>query len=259
LFQKLKDLVRSAAHRRGYRVSRIRPYAEELATLYVDADPWVLTIAERLEDFHMTSPERMIALCKAVEHLVKTGVQGDIVECGVWRGGSMMAVASTLLHLGRTDRDLHLFDTFEGMTAPAAVDRDYKGAAAEGLLEEAKGDRTQQIWAYAGLDAVKSNMRSTGYPEARIHYVQGRVEDTLPAQAPQAIALLRLDTDWYESTIHELRTLWDRLAVGGILIVDDYGQWQGARKAVDEFFANLDSPPFLMRIDYTGRLAVKIR
>ena len=241
----------------GYRVSRIRAYPEELATYYIDADPWVLKIAERLQSFHMTSPERIIALCKAVEHLVRTGVPGDFVECGVWRGGSMMAVAATLLHLGRTDRRLHLFDTFEGMTAPAAVDRDYRGAPAESLLNEAGGDRTQQIWAYAGLDEVRRNMASTGYPDANIRYVQGRVEDTLPAQAPDAIALLRLDTDWYESTLHELRTLWDRLAVGGILIVDDYGQWQGARQAVDEFLADLAAPPFLMRIDYSGRLAVK--
>ncbi len=259
MFRQLKDLARSASRRLGYRVSRIRPYAEELATYYIDADPWVLQIAERVQSFHMTSPDRVIALCKAVEHVVRTSVPGAIVECGVWRGGSMMAVASTLLHLGRTDRHLHLFDTFEGMTAPAEIDRDYKGAPAEILLEEAKGDRTQQIWAYAGLDEVRRNMGSTGYPQDQLHFVVGRVEDTLPAQAPDAIALLRLDTDWYESTIHELRTLWHRLAVGGILIVDDYGQWQGARQAVDEFFAQLDSPPFLMRIDYSGRIAVKTR
>jgi len=102
-------------------------------------------------------------------------------------------------------------------------------------------------------------MRSIAYPQSLVHFVKGRVEDTLPAQAPQRIALLRLDTDWYESTIHELRSLWDRLSIGGILIVDDYGHWAGARRAVDEFIAGLPGPPLLSRIDYSGRLAVKTR
>jgi hypothetical protein len=207
----------------------------------------------------MTSPERMSALCKAVEYIISAGIQGDFVECGVWRGGSMMAVALTLLHLEQQNRDLYLFDTFQGMPPPNEVDIDINGIAAHRLLAEAADDKSRQIWALAGLQEVRDNMRLTSYPEQLIHYVPGRVEETLPSQAPPAIALLRLDTDWYESTAHELNTLWDRLAIGGVLMIDDYGQWRGARRAVDEFVARLPGSLYLSRIDYTGRIGIKVR
>lgn len=100
-------------------------------------------------------------------------------------------------------------------------------------------------------------MESTGYPPERIHLVPGRVEDTVPAQAPERIALLRLDTDWYASTKHELDHLYPRLSDGGVLIVDDYGHFEGARRAVDDYLAEQAEPLLLNRIDYTGRIAVK--
>ena len=99
---------------------------------------------------------------------------------------------------------------------------------------------------------------STGYDPADVHFVRGRVEDTIPAYAPETIALLRLDTDWYESTRHELIHLFPRLAHGGVLVVDDYGHWQGARQALDEYLAEHQVRLFLNRIDYTGRIGVKI-
>jgi hypothetical protein len=88
----------------------------------------------------------------------------------------------------------------------------------------------------------------------RIHFHTGMVEDTIPRLAPERIAILRLDTDWYVSTKHELEWLWPRLSSGGVLIIDDYGHFTGARKAVDEFFGG---QTFLFRIDYTGRLVTK--
>ena len=100
-------------------------------------------------------------------------------------------------------------------------------------------------------------MALTNYDPKCMHFVQGKVEDTIPEQAPQSIALLRLDTDWYESTRHELEHLFPRLSPGGILIIDDYGDWQGARKATDEFVAKHAPGFFLSRIDDTGRLAIK--
>jgi hypothetical protein len=98
---------------------------------------------------------------------------------------------------------------------------------------------------------------STGYPADRLHLVQGKVEDTLPGAAPARIALLRLDTDWYESTRHELVHLYPRLVPNGVLIIDDYGDWVGAKEAVDEYFAAQPFQPFLSRMDHTGRLAIK--
>ena len=92
---------------------------------------------------------------------------------------------------------------------------------------------------------------------AAIHFVQGKVEDTIPRQVPARIAVLRLDTDWYESTRHEFVHLYPRLSQWGVAIIDDYGHWQGARRATDEFIATLPHPLYLQRIDYTGRLAIK--
>lgn len=210
---------------------------------------------EAARPFTMTSPQRLAALTKAVGHIHRNRIAGDIVECGVWRGGSMMAAARTLVNLNATDRALHLFDTYEGMPPPTEPDRDHQGRAAEQLL--ARSARDKDIWAIASLDDVRRNLLSTGYPAERISFVKGKVENTIPAAAPERIALLRLDTDWYQSTRHELEHLYPRLGPGGVLIIDDYGHWQGARRAVDEYFANLVPTPLLNVIDQTGRIAVK--
>lgn len=204
----------------------------------------------------MTSMERVFALSRAVEYIVDNGISGSIVECGVWKGGSIMAIAAKLLQLGRTDVDLYLFDTFEGMPAPEDVDRDCDGRGAQEIME--KQERaTSKVWAISPEDEVRRNVSSVGYPLERIHFVRGKVEDTLPGNAPDAIALLRLDTDWYASTRHEMEHLYPRLSQGGVLIVDDYGHWNGARKAIDEYFQAASFRPYLSRIDYTGRIAIK--
>jgi O-methyltransferase len=206
----------------------------------------------------MTSVERMYALWSAVVHIHRIGLSGAIVECGVWRGGSMMLAARTLLELGDSKRPLWLYDTYQGMTEPGARDvQTMSGEMAQTILSSQPKDDENPFWALAQRDVVEHNIRSTGYPRDLTHFVEGPVEETLPGQAPGDIALLRLDTDWYESTRHELIHLWPRLKPGGILIVDDYGYWQGARTAVDEFFAALPDAPLLARIDYTGRIAVK--
>lgn len=169
----------------------------------------------------------------------------------------MMLAARTLLEIDVTDRELYLYDTFEGMPPPTEEDRDYNGISAEAqLLNQKKGTG---VWCEASLDDVRSNMVSTGYPSERIHYVQGIVENTIPASLPVKIALLRLDTDWYASTKHELEHLYPLLEPGGVLLIDDYGHWQGARQAVDEYFAKIGTVPLLARIDSTCRCFVKPR
>ena len=220
--------------------------------------PADLTEAERttvaaVRPFTMTSVERIVALTRAIEYIQRAEIPGAIVECGVWRGGSMMAAARALLEGHGPDRDLYLFDTFEGMSAPTVADRDHQGNSAAALLDRSSRD-DNEVWCYADLNDVRSNLESTSYPTTRLHFIEGSVEDTIPSHAPADIALLRLDTDWYESTKHELANLFPRLQPGGILIIDDYGHWQGARKAVDEYFSG---SVLLQRIDYTGRLVVK--
>ena len=209
----------------------------------------------RVGPYTMTTPPRVYALVRAVEYVAARGVPGAIVECGVWRGGSMMAAALTLLRLGISDRDLYLYDTFAGMPPPSEADTTRAGERASDLL--ARGDESSHIWAIASLDDVRAAVLSVGYPEDRIHFVEGLVEATLPERAPAEISLLRLDTDWYRSTKHELEHLYPRLAPGGVLILDDYGHWQGARRAVDEYLAENGHALLLNRIDGTARIALK--
>jgi O-methyltransferase len=208
-------------------------------------------------DCTMTSPERMYALWKGVHHVLDRGVPGAFVECGVWRGGSSMLMAHALLERGDAGRDLWLYDTFEGMPPPGDADVDFTGRPAAEQLPSSRDDRDDVILAYATLDEVQANMRRVGYASERVRYVRGPVEETIPAQAPESIAVLRLDTDWEVSTRHELEHLWPRLSAGGLLVIDDYGHWAGARRAVDGYFANRDDAPLLVRVDYTGRVGVK--
>jgi len=223
---------------------------------FPDIEPWVAQIIERVRPFTMTSSERISAFCHAVRYIAKHGIPGDIVECGVWRGGSMMAAALTLQAEQDIFRTLHLFDTFAGMPPPSEIDRAAQsGRSAASLLEEA--DSSSDLWALATIDDVRANLESTNYPADRIRFIRGRVEDTIPREAPEEIAILRLDTDWYQSTRHELMHLYPKLSIGGILIVDDYGHWEGARRALDEYISDNRLVILLQRIDYTGRIAVK--
>jgi len=210
-------------------------------------------IIQAVRPWTMTSAERVYALIQAVRYLSANSMAGAIVECGVWRGGSMAAVARTLLEMKDLSRDLYLFDTFEGMSEPTENDLDYTGRRASDVLLDDSGYRC----ADAPLERVKNVLYETGYPKEKIYFVQGKVEDTIPGFAPDTISLLRLDTDWYASTKHELVHLFPRLSKSGVIIIDDYGHWRGSRQACDEYFAEHNVRILLNRIDYTGRIALK--
>ncbi len=226
--------------------------------------PYEAEILRACLPFTMTSQERLLAVVDAVTYTVNAQIDGPFVECGVWKGGSVLAMILRLQQLGIDDRDIYLFDTFEGMTPPTAKDISRYDGEAMAHWQESVG-RGQRPW--QGLfdaetfneDLVRDALLATGYPSERLHFVKGRVEDTLPDAAPESVALLRLDTDWYESTRHELVHLWPRLRQHGVVIIDDYGHWDGCALAVDEYFAELGpkQAPLLSRIDYTGRMAVK--
>jgi hypothetical protein len=231
-------------------------FARADAELPPDLDEAERQTVRAIQPYTLTSVERIVSLVQATRFIVRARVPGAIVECGVWKGGSMMAAARTLLEESDRTRDLYLYDTFEGMSEPTDADRTADDVPArDHLARAAKGTG---YWCEAPLAEVQRNLESVGYPADRIHYVKGKVEDTIPRAAPSGpIALLRLDTDWYESTRHELTHLYPRLSPGGILIIDDYGHWTGARRAVDEYFDDLPESCFLHRVDYTGRLVVK--
>lgn len=249
----MRRFIKGAFRRLGYDI--VRRDAHVHPEFAPDISLWERDTYHIVKPFTMTSVERVTTLVRAVRYVVAAGLPGDFVECGVWRGGSSMAIALALIASGDTSRRLFLFDTFSGMPAPSAADMTADGQDAAVLL--AHGDATSWVVARASLEEVRTNLASTGYPVGQIHLVEGRVEDTIPAGAPQQISLLRLDTDWYESTRHELIHLYPRVVRHGITIIDDYGHWRGAMAATDEFLATADPAPFLNRVDYTARLLIK--
>jgi len=212
-------------------------------------------IIETVTPRTMTGTAKVFGLIEALRYIHRVGVAGEIVESGVWRGGSMQAAALTLLGCGESERELHLFDTFVGMPPPSDADVRLKdGRTAEDLMQAS--DKDARIWAIAGLDDVKQGMAETGYPPEKVFYHEGLVEETIPDQAPEQIALLRLDTDWYESTRHELRRLYDRLSPGGVLIIDDYMYWEGSYRATVEWLDETGEAVFLVPME-AARIAVK--
>ena len=171
--------------------------------------------------------------------------------------GSMSAQnARNLLRNNSTSRDLYLYDTYEGMPEPSEKDTNYKGE--KGFEDWEKNEEANyNKWCYASLDEVRNNLKSTGYPEEKIHFIKGKVEETIPFDIPSKIALLRLDTDWYESSYHEIKNLYPLLSQNGILILDDYGHWQGQKEAINRYFSEHNIQMYLHRIDYTGRTGIK--
>lgn len=240
--------------------NRAKKVPEEPRTDISETDTIII---ERVRPYTMTTDERLVALIDSVRYLAQRGVSGDFAECGVWRGGSVMAMLLALMEHEDTEREVYLFDTFEGMTKPGPLDVSRFQRPALQSWEQAtvRERRPWEQWfqpELSGLEAVRRNALGTGYPNEQLHFVAGPVEETLPGGAPEELALLRLDTDWYESTRHELRHLYPRLTTGGVLIIDDYGHWEGCRRAVDEYFCEHPPAPLLHRIDYTGRIAIKV-
>lgn len=231
--------------------------ARELRKALKDLPPRDFEIIDRVRPFTMLSPARLFAFMEATRHIVRAGIPGAIVECGVWKGGAVMSSLLAMTDLGRSDRDYFLYDTFEGMPKPGAEDQKFDGGKIATEFTARQIGEDGSTWCRGEFDEVRKNIFSTGYPTAKIHFVRGKVEDTMPATLPGKIAVLRLDTDWYESTRHELQHLYPLLAPGGVLIIDDYGHWQGSRQAVDEYFEKHSIPMLLHRTDYTGRTGIK--
>jgi O-methyltransferase len=243
--------VKRIARRLGFDIVRA-PAEAPAPDVPVDIDADAIALFRRVQPYTLTGIERVVALRDAIRHVVAAGVDGAVVECGVWKGGSMVVVAETLLSLGVRDRDLYLFDTFTKMPPPDDVDVDAWGVAAASVYDDVVD---HPFYAFDQAE-VRRLLVGTGYPEERLHFVQGMVEDTIPEHAPERIALCRLDTDWYASVSHELRHLVPRVSEGGIVLIDDYGHFAGSRKAVDEYLAEQGVAVLLHRIDYSGRLFV---
>jgi O-methyltransferase len=247
-FATLAMVARNVMGRMGFDISR-----QDSAFL----EPEFTTYHQRCAPFTMVSRERLYAHFLAVRYVVENGIDGDIVECGVWRGGTSMLGALTLLGMNETSRRLWLYDTFAGMTEPTPDDVSPWNEVNARSLWRKNQKRDVNKWCYAPLEEVQNNLASTSYPPERIRFIKGDVIETLQTSVPDKIAVLRLDTDWYESTRAEMEVLFPRLAKGGVILIDDYGAWKGCKKAVDEYLSAHKIPLMLHRTDYTGRSAIK--
>lgn len=241
----LMDAVQSFLEKFGCKLTRIPSFSR-----MPEGD---VRTYKRIRKYTMTTRARVFELMEATRYIAKFNIPGAFVECGVWQGGSVMAILYTLLSLKVTDRDVYMCDTYEGMALPSGND----SATERKWYEQLKRTDGGSNWCRSELDEVRKNVLSCGYPESKLHFVKGMVEQTIPANAPDKIALLRLDTDWYEPTKHELEHLYPRIMPGGVLILDDYGAWEGARKATDEYFSGQHKPHYLHRIDDAGRILIK--
>lgn len=244
------NIIKSFLYKCGLQINKL-PKPDPI----IDTDEKFLNYYNTIAPYTMTSKLRCYSLYAAIKHIEAAKVAGDFVECGVWKGGNTMLMAKMLKANNDLSRNIYLYDTFEGMSEPTALDR----KTGDSILAKDKWQKTDtethNEWCYASLEEVQQNMRDTNYPNDKLQFVKGKVEETLVKIKPETIALLRLDTDWYESTKIELETLFPLLSPGGVLIIDDYGTWEGARKAVDEYFT--PGEILLNRIDNTGVIGIK--
>jgi O-methyltransferase len=224
--------------------------------LSIEEKELIIEIKEK--NLTMTSYERLCSTVMACKHAIDKDIPGDFVECGVWRGGNAI-LAAAILKLHKSNKKIYLFDTFEGMTAPTDKDKmaSTSTLAIHTFLQQQREDHNN--WCYASLEDVMNNFHTSNLVGDHIKFIKGDVLETLNclANIPSSIAILRLDTDWYESTKKELEVLYPKLSIGGTLIIDDYGFWAGARQAVDEYFVEHYPGPLLQYIDNTGRMGIK--
>ncbi len=248
---RIRDLVRNSIRRTATR------YA-----ITEDFDPEFEEIARGNPLLDVTSLAQHSTYA-ATRYVVESGIPGDFVECGVAKGTQVVVMAETLLRLGVTDRRIFLYDTFAGMTAPTEFDEkavptltklDRDGTRSR-WEKDARGDHNE--WCYGSLDLVRKNVGATAYPFDLFTFVQGDVCKTIPNDNHKQIAYLRLDTDFYDSTVAELNHLYPLVVRHGIVTIDDYGSWQGCRRACDEYFESIDEHPLLFRTSWKERSLVR--
>ena len=233
-------------------VKKVSPYP----VIPVEANSFEIDLIHDCSLLSMTGESRMWALIKACEHVKNCGIKGDFVECGVWKGGNLVLMAKMIERLG-LDKNVVGFDTFDGMSEPTDYDVAWDGEKSRDLMSKSEKNKDiENIHCVSPLDEVTNNINAKGVKDMP-QLVQGKVEDTLKEikNVPNRISILRLDTDFYESTKVELEELFPRLQSGGVLIIDDYGHHMGAKKAVDEYFA--DQKIWMHQVDYSCRLMLK--
>lgn len=254
----LKSSVKKIFHSLGLEISKYQPPPPAVPPpeeFPADFEQQYIDIIKTVKPYTMTGNERLYQLIYCVKYLVENNISGDFVECGVWRGGSILTMIEALKLLNVNDRKIQLFDTFSSDDIFATKSAITEDEPFQGSLEEIK--ESAGIDFSVNLDDVKRVMKETNYPTENVIFNVGRVEDMIPKARIDSIALLRLDTDWYDSTKFQLEELYDKVVPNGVVIFDDYGFWKGHKKAADEFLAKNNIKPLLMRNDWSCRLFIK--
>ncbi len=226
----------------------------------VEAKNDEINLLEISSKYSMTSLLRRWALINSIKHVKNKNIEGDFVECGVWKGGNLI-IFNNLINKYKLNKKIFAYDTYTGMSEPTVFDKNILNVDAKKEWEiNKKTDNINLSFnCYSSLDEVKNNIKKNSYNEnslENLNFIKGKVEETLQSKEnlPEKISILRLDTDWYESTKVELEVLYPRLVKNGILIIDDYGHWKGARKAVDEYFK--DKKIVKHYIDFSCRMII---
>jgi O-methyltransferase len=210
------------------------------------------------EKLTMTSPQDIVTTILCAKHAALNDMKGDFVECGVWRGGNVVA-AKLIFDEMNYKNEIYLYDTFTGMTEPSDKDINLKTDESMEDLYYIDKKEDHHDWCFSSIEEVKNNITKAGIGLDSVKFIKGDVLETLKDEnnLPQNISILRLDTDWYDSTKIELEVLYPRLISNGFLIVDDYGHWEGQKRAVDEYFKNIKKP-FMNIIDPpSSRILIK--
>ena len=225
----------------------------EKKKVIIEVNNYEKKLINKCLQYSMTNFERMWSLIQSFHHVRQESLVGDFVECGVWKGGNIILLKK-LIEKFNFKKNIYGFDTFEGMVEPSFYDVNYNNKSAKKMFDEHK--KKDIGFAMCSLDDVKRNIKKNTKTN-NIFLIKGKVENTLKnkKKLPKKISILRLDTDFYESTKIELEILFPRLVKGGVLIVDDYGFWKGAKKAVDEYFC--DYRQFMHYVDHSCRLLIK--
>ena len=246
----LKNLINKSINQMGYSIINNDQKIVELN----EKDSNLINL---ISNYSMTPKIRIYNLLQALRHLKHKKIHGDYVECGVWKGGNILLFKKFLETDDEYHRNIYAYDTFEGMTSPDENDFEISNNNfATKLLEEDKSKKTN-VWGVCSLEEVKKNISKHVKNLNNINFIKGPVENTLNERKniPEKISLLRLDTDWYQSTKKELEVLYEKVESGGVIIIDDYGHWGGSKKAVDEFFSN--KFVWMHYVDYACRLIIK--
>ena len=228
----------------GYKLISAIDYELEITSKYNKK------LIQEFSQYTMTSDVKIFSLIKAFEYVNKFKIPGDFVECGIYSGGNLMLLKK-LIKKYKLKKKIYGYDTFSGMTNPSI--HDIKIDKTNGIKKHSKKNN----WYGYSLDKVKKNFKEVNLSLKNIKFIKGKVEETLKIKKnlPNKISILRLDTDFYESTKAELNYLYPLLSKGGVIIIDDYGSWLGSKKAVDEYF--LKKKYWMNFIDHSARMIIK--